>query len=146
MYVDCSGQFFDDFLKAIKLNDVAVNWPAVAAQPDSILSRINNGGHQFDDYLAKLLSAAKGYHTWQEINALPRHEVSGPGVDPPVVAWTYQTLQDLTPVLSTIGLMTDHKEGIPRTSYRGVIWFRFNGYRVLFRPHDWAKQFLEPIS
>lgn len=39
-------------------------------------------------------------------------------------------------VADEVGLMPDHKAGVPRSSYKGVLVYRLNGHRVFLAPAD----------
>jgi alpha-1,3-mannosyl-glycoprotein beta-1,2-N-acetylglucosaminyltransferase len=131
-----SGQFFNEFLASIRLNDKAVDWAATDVSYVASPKR-------YDVHMAAALSAATGVAAWSEVVRVPAASSAAAAHS---YALTYGTLDELTGVLAQIGLMTDHKEKVPRTSYRGVVSFRFNGHQIYLRPSNWAKLFLDPIS
>ena len=42
----------------------------------------------------------------------------------------------MSQVMKTVGVMTDHKSGLPRTSYAGVVVHRYYGYRIFLALKD----------
>ena len=44
--------------------------------------------------------------------------------------FAYINLAQLTALIQPIGLIPDHKAGVPRTSYKGVLHFRHRGVRI----------------
>ena len=50
------------------------------------------------------------------------------------VRLSYENLPALDRILHPLGLMTDHKAGLPRTSYRGVITFSLGSQLVYIVP------------
>ena len=50
--------------------------------------------------------------------------------------WSYDSLEDLNRSLNKFSLMTDHKEGIPRTSFKGVISFAYGGKVIFLAPNS----------
>ena len=51
----------------------------------------------------------------------------------------YDKLSELTKYSKELGLMTDHKWDKPRTSYDGILQFRWEGNRVVMVPKDFMK-------
>ena len=49
---------------------------------------------------------------------------------------SYGTLAELDFILTDFSLMTDHKNGIPRTSYMGVVLFPFENIMVYLAPNS----------
>lgn len=50
----------------------------------------------------------------------------------------YGNLTDLTDMMKVVGLMYDHKAGVPRTSYKGVLQFRYREVRLWLVPNSIA--------
>lgn len=120
------GQFFDQHLKFIKLNDKPVRF----AERDMrfLLKSV------YDLQFNRTVYAAPAV-TLQSVK-------SGliANVDPhSPVRLTYRTKSDFLRLATDMGAMTDLKAGVARTAYKGVVMITYRGRRVfLAPPADWA--------
>jgi len=109
------GQLFKKYLKDIKLNTTPTNWT------DLDFLRAD----RYDKWLEGTIATAvvkKGTRAIME------------GLENIVVY--YDTLKEYTRFAKRLGLITDHKNGLPRTSYRGVVNFRYKGNHVFLVPSN----------
>jgi len=124
-----NGRFFDVWFKDIRLNTQMVDWTAVnidRLQPPN-----------YDTWLSEQLLAAEHVGDVHTAKA---------AIDTELMIWSnatvrvsekvipYTDLDDLTSIMEPIGLMYDHKAGIPRTSYRGIVPFRYREVRMWIVP------------
>lgn len=115
-----SGQFYKQHLSKIRLNDELINWPA---EDLSYLA----SEEAFDAWLLEELKAA---------TSVPVNQV-GKSALPAAARVLYDDKNQYAPLAKTFGLMQDQKEGIRRTSYKGVIPFAWKGSRVLLHTSSW---------
>ena len=128
-----SGQFFDQYLKSIKLNSDDVDWSAVDV---SYLQQ-----QRYDDWLTERLRAALPVSSAAEARTAIDGELDGGGKPAGEVTerrFEYRSLEQLTALISPIGLIPDHKAGVPRASYRGVLHFRHRGVRIWIVPDSFS--------
>eukprot|EP00483_Globobulimina_turgida_P002920 UN02925 len=54
----------------------------------------------------------------------------------------YKGLEDYTSKSKLLNLMEDHKDGVPRQSYRGIVVMRWKNHRVMFVPEkvEWVER------
>merc|ERR1712154_152610 len=54
----------------------------------------------------------------------------------------YQDLDGYTKICQRLNLMSDHKFGMPRTSYRGIVIIHWQDHRILFVPRhlEWSRR------
>ena len=114
-----SGQLYGQYLKDIKLNDRVVQLEQL-----SYLEKKN-----YDQYLSNLLLNG----TVVDASMLKGHELDAVHSDEVIVY--YNDLPHLDTMLDTVGLIKEHRAAIPRTSYNGLIPFRWNGKRVWLVPN-----------
>ncbi|KAK2515354.1 Mgat1 [Columba livia] len=118
----CHGQFFDQYLKFIKLNDRFVPF----TQLD--LSYLKK-----DEYERRFLAEVYGAPEvrLEELRA-SRERQPGP------VRLQYRDRDAFKTAAKALGLMDDLKSGVPRAGYRGIVSFVHRGRRVfLAPPPDW---------
>lgn len=116
------GQFFDQYLKFIKLNDRFVPF----TQLD--LSYLKK-----DEYERRFLAEVYGAPEvrLEELRA-SRERQPGP------VRLQYRDRDAFKTAAKALGLMDDLKSGVPRAGYRGIVSFVHRGRRVfLAPPPDW---------
>ena len=120
------GQFYQQFLKDIVLNKASVDW---ANEDLDYLATKNN----YKRFLHKHIQAA----TKKTNNAQELHEALAAGAaaaaaagaassGPPALSefvLLYSGLPQLDAFLGAHNMMTDHKAGIPRTSFEGVLTY-----------------------
>ncbi|NXI48481.1 MGAT1 acetylglucosaminyltransferase, partial [Galbula dea] len=117
------GQFFDQYLKFIKLNDHFVPF----TQLD--LSYLKKEEYE-RSFLAKVYSAPEV--RVEELQGNRRRELSP-------VRLQYSGRDSFKAFAKALGLMDDLKSGVPRGGYRGIVSFVYRGRRVyLAPPSDWA--------
>ncbi|NXH17435.1 MGAT1 acetylglucosaminyltransferase, partial [Bucco capensis] len=117
------GQFFDQYLKFIKLNDRFVPF----TQLD--LSYLKKEEYE-RSYLAKVYAAPEV--KVEELQGNRRRELSP-------VRLQYSSRDSFKAFAKALGLMDDLKSGVPRAGYRGIVSFVYRGRRVyLAPPSDWA--------
>lgn len=117
------GQFFDQYLKFIKLNDRFVPF----TQMD--LSYLKK-----DEYERVFLQQV---YSAPEVRLDELQKDSGRGEGP--VRLQYRGRDSFKALAKALGLMDDLKSGVPRAGYRGIVSFVSRGRRVfLAPPSDWA--------
>jgi len=128
-----NGRFFDVWFKDIRLNTENVDWTAVNIdhlQPPN-----------YSAWLSEKLSAAQQVASVQAAKVEIDRELS---TDANTIAhiseklFTYTDLDDLTRIMESIGLIYDHKAGVPRTSYKGIVPFRYREVRIWIVRDDLA--------
>ncbi|OPJ80724.1 alpha-1,3-mannosyl-glycoprotein 2-beta-N-acetylglucosaminyltransferase [Patagioenas fasciata monilis] len=119
------GQFFDQYLKFIKLNDRFVPF----TQLD--LSYLKK-----EEYERRFLAEVYGAPEvrLEELRAGRHHHRDQPGP----VRLQYRGRDAFKAAAKALGLMDDLKSGVPRAGYRGIVSFVYRGRRVfLAPPPDW---------
>lgn len=121
------GQFFEKHLRHIRLNDEVVDFTTFD------MTHLIKEAYEKD--LDALIGAAR-----EVGNLIQLREVMNTMRDMQEdcdVVLRYSNLEDLTRLLEAFGLMTDHKDGIPRTSYHGIVRFSHTAAcQVLFAPRS----------
>lgn len=124
------GQFYEQFLRHIQVNTQDVCWNdqrvdlMQQSSYDGILRATLKHAQQQND-IAQAQEAIDA-----ELNkGTSANDVSEQRVQ-------YTTLEQLTQMILPIGLITDHKAGVPRTSYKGVMQFRHKGVRIWLYKND----------
>lgn len=117
------GQFFDQYLKFIKLNDRYVPF---TEQDLSYLKKEN-----FErTFLAEVYDAPEV--RVEELLGNQRKELGAVRVQ-------YSNRDTFKAFAKALGIMDDLKSGVPRAGYRGIVSFLFRGRRVFLAPRrDWA--------
>ncbi|ERN17179.1 hypothetical protein AMTR_s00044p00146360 [Amborella trichopoda] len=110
------GQFFRQYLESIKLNDVLVDWKS------KDLSYLQE--EKFLKYFASLISNAKPVHGADAV--FKAYNIDGD------VRMHYQDQMDFERIARQFGIFEEWKDGIPRTSYKGVVVFRWQTSRRIF--------------
>ncbi|NXC92464.1 MGAT1 acetylglucosaminyltransferase, partial [Cercotrichas coryphoeus] len=117
------GQFFDQYLKFIKLNDRFVPFTQLDL---SYLSK--------DEYERFFLQQV---YSAPEVKLEELQKDSGRDLGP--VRLQYRGRDSFKALAKALGLMDDLKSGVPRAGYRGVVSFVCRGRRVfLAPPSDWT--------
>ncbi|NWX22794.1 MGAT1 acetylglucosaminyltransferase, partial [Aegotheles bennettii] len=117
------GQFFDQYLKFIKLNDRFVPF----TQLD--LSYLKKDEYE-RSFLAKVYAAPEV--RVEELQGNRRRELG-------TVRLQYSGRDSFKAFAKALGLMDDLKSGVPRAGYRGIVSFVYRGRRVyLAPPSDWT--------
>ncbi|CAO2177077.1 unnamed protein product [Urochloa humidicola] len=105
------GQFFEQYLEPIKLNDVHIDWNS------EDLSYL--GEDKFLTKFGKEVASATPLHGSDAM--LKAHNM------PVDVRIQYNDQEDFERIARQFGIFEEWKDGIPRTAYKGVVVFRYNG-------------------
>lgn len=127
------GKFFDRWFKDIQLNREDVEWDSIDVS--HLL--------QYDDWIRDHLMKAVRVSDVEEAKArihtqLAAESVTSAIVDADEMLVEYGGLSDLTELMQPIGLMSDHKAGLPRASYKGVLQYRYRQIRIWIMPNSLA--------
>ncbi|CAA7410685.1 unnamed protein product [Spirodela intermedia] len=110
------GQFFRQYLKPIKLNDVRVDWKSVDL---SYLKEDN-----FMKHFAKMVLDAKPVRGPDAV--LKASNINGDA------RIQYRDESDFEQIARQFGIFEEWKDGVPRTAYKGVVVFRYQKQRRIF--------------
>ncbi|KVH96565.1 hypothetical protein Ccrd_001346 [Cynara cardunculus var. scolymus] len=110
------GQFFHQYLKPIRLNNVPVDWKSMN------LSYLRED--KFVKHFAALVKAAKPLYGTDLV--LKANNVDGD------VRIQYRDQLDFEDIARQFGIFEEWKDGIPRTAYKGVVVFRYKTIRRIF--------------
>ena len=124
------GWFYMEYLHKMELNKQNIDW-----NKHDLKYLLNDN---YDKYLKNIIENAKEITN----SDLPRRKMKrlvGNQVDRDFVAY-YSNLQEYSIMSSKLHLMQDHKFGMPRQSYRGIVIVNWFNNRVLFVPKnvDWT--------
>lgn len=112
------GQFYYQYLVPIKLNDVLVDWKS---KDMNMLSE-----EKYNKDLARMIAAALPVTNidmdWLHIVERTHQDIS----------LIYESQRDFERLARKFGVFEEWKDGIPRTSYKGVVVFRHKGSRRVF--------------
>ena len=119
------GKFFNTWLKDVQLNEKNMVWDTVD---------VNRLLH-YDNWLSDRLREAAQVSDVKIVKATVDTQLAANAVlDVSEIMVEYDNLTDLTVLMVLIGLMYDHKAGLLRTSYQGVLQFRYRGVRIWIVP------------
>nr|CAB3468309.1 unnamed protein product [Digitaria exilis] len=104
------GQFFEQYLEPIKLNDVHIDWNS------EDLSYL--GEDNFVTKFGKEVASATPLHGSDAV--LKAHNMAAD------VRIQYNDQEDFERIARQFGIFEEWKDGIPRTAYKGVVVFRYN--------------------
>lgn len=110
------GQFFKQYLEPIRLNDIQVDWKSMDL---SYLTEDN-----YVRYFADLVRSARPVYGNDAV--LKAYNIDGD------VRIQYADEEDFRRIAQQFGIFQEWKDGIPRTSYKGVVSFRFQTPRRIF--------------
>ncbi|KAK1303836.1 Alpha-1,3-mannosyl-glycoprotein 2-beta-N-acetylglucosaminyltransferase [Acorus calamus] len=110
------GQFFNQYLRPIKMNDVHVDWNSMD------LSYLKED--KFPKHFAKMVSGAKPVYGFDAVQK--SYNIDGD------VRIQYNDQVDFERIARQFGIFEEWKDGIPRTAYKGVVLFRYQGSRRIF--------------
>ncbi|XP_017926051.3 alpha-1,3-mannosyl-glycoprotein 2-beta-N-acetylglucosaminyltransferase [Manacus vitellinus] len=117
------GQFFDQYLKFIKLNDHFVPFTRLD------LSYLKKDEYEHS-FLPRVYSAPEV--RVEELQGNRRRDLGA-------VRLQYSGRDAFKAFAKALGLMDDLKSGVPRAGYRGIVSFVYRGRRVyLAPPQDWT--------
>lgn len=117
------GQFYDKYLDPIKLNSENIDWSTVDI---SYLIKEN-----YHNHITSLIDSARTI-TKTELLAIQKESSGNSDTEYNV---EYTDIDEFTAIGKKIGLMIDHKESMPRTSYNGLVICRVREQRVFFLPN-----------
>ena len=118
------GQYFDEHLKHIKLNDQF--YPFTEKNLTFLIKQEYDPRFMNTVYKSPLVSFDY-FH-------------SGEVMPAPSVRVQYESEEVFKSLANQLGIMSDIKAGVPRMAYRGVISFLYKGLRVyLAPPRNWRK-------
>ena len=116
------GQFFDEHLKHIKLNDEF--YPFTKRNLTFLLK---------EEYDPKFINTV-----YKSPLVSFEYFDSGQVMPAPSVRVQYESEELFVPLAKQLGIMNDLKAGVPRMAYRGVVSFMYRGLRVyLAPPRNW---------
>ncbi|KAK8508560.1 hypothetical protein V6N13_130662 [Hibiscus sabdariffa] len=110
------GQFFQNYLEPIKMNDIKVDWNS---QDLSYLLE-----DKFAKYFAGILKMAKPVRGADL--ALVASNIEGD------VRIQYRDQSDFENIARQFGVFEEWKDGVPRTAYKGVVVFRYHPPKRVF--------------
>ncbi|XWS68351.1 hypothetical protein CRYUN_Cryun04dG0082600 [Craigia yunnanensis] len=110
------GQFFQQYLEPIKMNDVKVDWKS---QDLSYLME-----EKYKKYFADIVKEAKPVLATDAV--LKASNVKGD------VRIQYKDQSDFERIARQFGVFEEWKDGVPRTAYKGVVVFRYQPPRRVF--------------
>ncbi|KAK4477280.1 hypothetical protein RD792_016494 [Penstemon davidsonii] len=110
------GQFYQQYLEPIKLNDVQVDWKSMD------LSYLEED--KYMKHFADLLTKATPVHGIDAV--LKAYNIDGD------VRISYRDQSDFERITSQFGIFQEWKDGVPRTAYKGVVVFRYQTQRRVF--------------
>lgn len=118
-----AGQFFNQYLRDIKLNTELVDWDA---QDLSFISSADS----YRSWMRGLISGAKRVSSTAEARSAAAPETGE-------FVLVYESMQQLDSYLTQLNMMLDHKAGVPRTAFDGVLHFTpREGRRVWIVPRQ----------
>jgi len=104
------GQYYERYLKPVKLNDVAVDW---SKQDLGYLQR-----HRYAEELDQKVASARLLKSSEAV-----HLAQG------LVKMTYGSRSEYEELATAIGIIGDWKDGVPRASYEGIVKVRLSVMR-----------------
>ncbi|XVF65218.1 hypothetical protein PTKIN_Ptkin09bG0229700 [Pterospermum kingtungense] len=110
------GQFFQQYLAPIKMNDVKVDWKS---QDLSYLME-----DKYEKYFADIVKEAKPLHATDAV--LKVSNIKGD------VRIQYRDDADFEHIARQFGVFEEWKDGVPRTAYKGVVVFRYQPPKRVF--------------
>lgn len=113
------GQFFDEHLKYIKLNDQ----PFPFTKTDLSYLLKDKYDQQFKNKISRIPRV-----TVQQLQTSSSYL--------PEVKVQYSSNSDFEHIARSLGVMSDFKAGVARVSYDGVVSFMFKGTRVFIAPES----------
>jgi len=127
------GLFFNKYLKKIQLNQDDVDWASPEIEQRVITDIVPDTA--YDLKLKKMIEESREMSI-EDVVAVQEQPM------PLDYVVRYSDLEDYTLKSKRLHLMEDHKEGLPRQSYRGVVVVRWKTHRVLFVPQhmDWSQR------
>jgi len=127
------GLFFNKYLKKIQLNQDDIDWSSAEIEQE-VLSKISPD-MAYDEELQRVIEQSRE-STIEEVKALQEQPM------PLDYVVRYSDLGDYTVKSKHLSLMDDHKDGVPRQSYRGIVVVRWKTHRILFVPDnvDWTQR------
>ncbi|KAK2665715.1 hypothetical protein Ddye_004289 [Dipteronia dyeriana] len=110
------GQFYQQYLVPIKLNDVEVDWKS---RDLSYLTK-----DKYTKYFAEIVKKAKPLRGADALHKV--HNIEGD------VRMQYKNQRQFEDIARQFGIFEEWKDGIPRTAYKGIVVFRYQTTRRIF--------------
>jgi len=110
------GQFFDQYLKPIRLNSVKIDWKS------KDLTYMEE--RQYNQDFGALVAKAKLVQASEAMKEANRGEGD--------IRVEYNSQWDFTNLAQQFGIFQEWKDGIPRTAYKFVVVFRWKGANRVF--------------
>lgn len=123
-----NGQFYDQYLKYIKLNDQIIDWK------EFDFSKLKKNAYD-KEFLANVHSLPS-----VSLSAIKERSVGAE------VRLIYRSAASFRSYAKTIGIMDDFKSGVPRTAYYGIVSVLYNNIRVYLTPENPFKGYDETWS
>ena len=125
--------FFNKYLKKIQLNQDDIDWSSAEIE-QQVLGNISPDT-SYDEYLQNMIEDSREV-TIEEVMDLQEQPM------PLDYVVKYSDLGDYTVKSKHLSLMDDHKDGVPRQSYRGIVLVRWKTHRIIFVPDnvDWTQR------
>ena len=123
------GWFYVQYLEKMVLNEANIDWSG--QNVDYLLM------DKYDEYMREIIENAKKIKK-QDLTARNIKRLDD-GQD---VVIYYKDLDEYGKMSSMLKLMQDHKFGLPRQSYRGIVIVNWNKHRIIFVPKniDWRQR------
>jgi alpha-1,3-mannosyl-glycoprotein beta-1,2-N-acetylglucosaminyltransferase len=119
-----NGQFYDQYLKNIKLNDVNVDWDSQSL--DYLQKEF------FDQFFQNMIQNATKVNSKKEIDNI----LSSNNQEYLSFIIFYDNPNNFVEIANSFQIMNDFKSGIPRTSYKRTVWFYYQSKRIILAPKD----------
>ncbi|EDQ86324.1 uncharacterized protein MONBRDRAFT_28515 [Monosiga brevicollis MX1] len=116
------GQFYDQHLKFIKPSKVSV--PFSQHDPSPLTKEIYDPA-----FITRV------YETAELLSASAARERRGDTLQEYRIEYDYASPKSFETLARTLGIMSDWKDGVPRTAYMGVVTFVYHGARYHLAPH-----------
>lgn len=109
------GQFYEKYLKPIKLNDVMIDWQ-------------NQDVHYLEpkayaQMIGRKMASAKMLTSTDEVK-----------LHPGTVKLLYDGKQEYEKLANELGIIDDWKDGVPRGSYHGIVTLHMHNTEILLAP------------
>ena len=126
------GQFYSTHLKHISPNSLDIKW----SQMDLAAKYTKKN---YDKKFLADLKKARLVEDWMDIYGAGAVTDNQKAEDEEEVVVPY-TKPGFQSIARSFGLMEDFKDGVARTSYMGVVTFKWGGYKVNLVPKDFLKK------
>ena len=121
------GQFQPTHLSRIKINTTPVKWTE--------MDLTNMLKKRYDADLQQAITESKFIKSPQSLESMTEKDLTKADGSPMDVKLAYGNEEDFVSIARRYQLMEEWKEKLPRTSYKGVVVFRFRKARVFLCPN-----------